>query len=98
MIFVFGLNNAKFLLFDKKLHFDTKKNKIENISSKFIISSLILFRILCWQTRLRKIQDQTINGIKKYQISLVSNRSYFQKLKSVVSLKIDFLSITGFSV
>ena len=46
---------------------------------------------------LRKIQDQSINGIKKYQISLVSNRSYFQKLKSVVSLKIDFLSITGFS-
>ena len=46
----------------------------------------------------RKNQDQSIKiDFKKYQTSLVPNQNYFRKLKSVVSLKIDFLNITGVS-
>ena len=47
--------------------------------------------------RLRKIQDQSINGIKKHQISFKSSQKYFQNLKSVISLKIGFFNVTGFS-
>ena len=43
-----------------------------------------------------KIHGQSINGIIKHQISFVWNQSYFKKLKSVVALKIGFLSITCF--
>ena len=63
-----------------------KLNKILNLT----IRENIIFR-------LRKIQDQSINSIKEYQIRLVSNQNHFQKLKRVLSLKIDFSSITDFS-